>query len=231
MMIFNICRVSLIITCSPQFQIQDEVGLRGGISPISHWYTAPTVQHKEMFSVDGVELDPIITGIMVRVGSVLGLELTGTELHDLTCFVLHKLLLLPALAATDATATAISECLRYAAALFMLLLHGTTYYSHHELTAALQMQLKGHLRQVLGTNYIYSAAGIWILSIGMAISNDSLSSSTEDIQWFTDQAYVAKSALGLHTWEDVLSCLEKVLWVRTWQHGAGLVRQGWDEVL
>lgn len=221
----------MIVTCLPQFQIHDESGSQRGISPILQWYTAPNHHREEMSLVDRVDLDPAITGILGRLWNVLDLRLTGTELHDLTCFVLHKLLLLPPLTATDANATAISECLRYASALFMLLLHGTTYYSHHELMATLQLHLKAHLRQVTGTSHAYSPAGIWILSVGMTASRDSLSGSAEDSQWFADQAYVAKHALGLQKWDDVLKCMEKVLWVRTWEQGAGLFRRGWDEIL
>lgn len=97
--------------------------------------------------------------------------------------------------------------------------------------SVLQMQLKDHLRHLTGTSHVYSDAGVWILSVGMAAHAGSLIANAVDSQWFADQAYVAKSALGIKTWEEVLGRLEGVLWVRTWQAGVGLFRRGWDEVL
>lgn len=224
----------MIVTCAPQFPTHDGHGLGPGIAPIPQWHTA--AEDPAELLINGIDIDPAVMDIMTRLRRTLRLDLTGTELHDLTCFVLHKLLLLPSPAKPDAnvTAVAVSECLRYALSLFMLMTHGTTYYSHHNLASVLLLQLKTHLQQFAGsTAYAYSAAGIWILTVGMAASGGCgvAALATDSHQWFVDQAYVAKSALGMRTWDDVLARLETVLWVNHSPLGADIFRQGWEEIL
>lgn len=220
----------MILACTPQFPTQDDFGHGNGIGPIPQWQLAAAMPQSPVLCLEGIDVDPAILDIFVRVRDVLRMDLQGTDLHDLTCFVLHKLLLLPPFATeTPSNTPAISECLRNATALFMLLLHGATYYSHHHLTITLLSQLKMQLHQLIGTEYIYSDLGVWILSVGMASSSGPATAGYS--QWFSDQAYVAKSALGMRTWDDVLVRLENVLWVKTWRQGGEFFRRGWEEIL
>jgi hypothetical protein len=225
----------MIVTCAPQFAVEESDGSGIGISSIPQWKTTTDELAEPL--LDGIDIDPAIMDILTRLRQTLRHNLTGTELHDLACFVLHKLLLLPPVTASDTTITtsiAVSECLRYALSLFMLLMHGTTYYSHHNLANVLLRQLKSNLQQFAGTTaYAFSAVGIWILTVGMAASSGTAAAAwtTDSHQWFVDQAYVAKSALGMRRWDDVLARLESVVWVNDSAPGEDIFRLGWEEIL
>ncbi|KAF7555152.1 hypothetical protein G7Z17_g2349 [Cylindrodendrum hubeiense] len=217
--------VSMLVTGTPQFQTQDDFGFGTGISPILQWHLASTPPEKPF---DDPNIDPSIIDISTRLRNIFHQphlsRLTNTELHDLTCFVVHKLLLLPPLSPDVSKGSAISECLRYSMALYMLSIHGTTYYSHMALAGAMVFQLKSHLTVLAETDYIYGPLGIWVLSIGMAATV-----GTRDYQSFKEHASTAAVTLGLRRWEDILSCLESILWMRTQQDE--LFRQGWEEIL
>ncbi|KAI4597551.1 hypothetical protein KJ359_004253 [Pestalotiopsis sp. 9143b] len=222
--------VSLIVTGAPQFQTQDDSGVGEGIGSIPPWQSASacsTFLHE--FVPDDWDLDPAISSILSRLRVIFHqpqpTHLTNTELHDLTCFVIHRLLLLPAFDTDDPELSAISECLRYSLVLYLLTIHGTTYYSHHDLSDNLLLQLKGHLETVIRVKDIRgSSLGLWILSVGMIAS-----CNTAYRQWFTAQGCLCAEALNLQTWDDVLLHLNNILWVQSPQEN--LFRQKWQEIL
>ncbi|KAL6406993.1 hypothetical protein AUP68_09814 [Ilyonectria robusta] len=217
--------VSMLVTGTPQFQTQDDFGFGNGIGPILQWQLASTPSEKIF---DDLDIDPAVLDILIRLRNILHQpqlsRLTTTELHDLTCFVVHKLLLLPPLSPAMPKRAAISECLRYAMTLYMLAIHGTTYYSHAALASVIVFQLKSHLTTLAGTDYIYGPLGIWVLSIGMAATI-----GTMDHQCFKELAGSAATSVGLHSWEDILVRLESILWMRTRRDE--VFRQGWEEIL
>lgn len=179
-------------------------------------------------TLDYLDVDPAVRNILARLRSIFHQPqlscLTTTELHDLTCFVVHKLLLLPPLSPAHPRQLPTSECLRYALVLYMLTIHGTTYYSHHYLVNIVLFQLKGNYVALSHANYSHGSLEIWVSSVGMLVST-----STTDYQWFTDEACAAAVALCLHTWEDVLTHLQSVLWVGTQQEDA--LREKWEEII
>ncbi|EHK20600.1 uncharacterized protein TRIVIDRAFT_58856 [Trichoderma virens Gv29-8] len=219
--------VSLLVMEEPQFPTKDDSGQGDGISAIPQWQIVSTDAETHNANLDKLNITPAMSNILSRLRSIFHhSSLTNTQLHDLTCFVMHKLLLLPP--STDANAnpvqSAASECLRYATALYMLILHGTTYYSHVGLANAIILQLKSHLATMLRNDSIRDPLGIWAISVGMVATV-----CTRNHEWFTDQACVAAAALGLNTWEDVLTYLQSILWVRVPQEE--LFRQEWEEAL
>lgn len=186
---------------------------------------APGIQEENL---NNLAIDPAVRSILSRLRNIFHQPqlscLTTTELHDLTCFVVHKLLLLSPPSLAHPIQSAASECLRYALVLYMLAIHGTTYYSQHHLVNTILLQLKGHYVALVQDNYTHGSLKIWTSSIAtMATINPS------DRQWFMDQARAAAISLGLHTWEDVLPHLDNILWVRT-QHEAGF-RKSWEEII
>ena len=219
----------MLVTGAPQFQTQDDFGSGSGIDSIPQWQLASTDPDSQPRLLDDLDIDPAMSNILARLRNIFHQprlsRLTSTELHDLTCFVTHRLLLLPPLSPTNSKRSAISECLRYALALYMLIIHGTTYYSHADLANTIILQLKTHLKALAEKKYVHGPLGIWVVSMGMAAAI-----GTTDHQHFMDQARTATIALRLHTWEDVLVGLESILWMRTEQLEEPF-RQKWEEIL
>ncbi|KAH8690744.1 hypothetical protein BGW36DRAFT_432534 [Talaromyces proteolyticus] len=219
--------VSMLVTEAPQFQIQDDSGLGNGIAPTPQWRLALTGSDLQHLSLHDLKIDPTISNALVRLRTIFRHErvshMTSTDLHDLACFVLHKLLLLSPLSSEIPEQSAVSECMRYAIALYMLSIHGTTYYSHDNLANDMILKLKRHIEALVGTDYMNSSAGIWVLSVGLVATT-----GTPYRKWFIAQTCTVAMALGLHTWEEVLVRLETVFWTRTQQEE--LVRRKWEEI-
>ncbi|KAH0499719.1 hypothetical protein TgHK011_006894 [Trichoderma gracile] len=235
--------VSMLVMEAPQFPTKDDAGDGDGISAIPQWQLATIDAESQDELVGTLDITPAMNDILSRLRRILHyswhMSLTNTQLHDLTCFVVHKLLLLPRFAETitdaDAQANpvqlAASECLRYATALYMLIIHGTTYYSHAGLANAIIHQLRYHLVALLEataatstTDHGYSPLKIWALSVGMVASAGN--GLNRDREWFTDQARATAAALGVRKWDDVVSHLQAILWARMPQEE--LFRQEWE---
>ncbi|KAL7947013.1 hypothetical protein V8C42DRAFT_299530 [Trichoderma barbatum] len=223
--------VSMLVMEAPQFPIKDDSGHGDGIGAIPQWQLASTDAETQDASLDKLNITAAMSNILSRLRSIFHhswhSSLTNTQLHDLTCFVVHKLLLLPPFMDANANANPLqstaSECLRYATALYMLILHGTTYYSHVGLANAIILQLKCHLAALLRTDHIRDPLEIWAISVGMVATV-----GTGNHEWFTEQARVAAAALSLNSWEDVLTHLQSILWVRVPQEE--LFGQIWEQV-
>ena len=219
-------RVSILVTEAPQFPIRDDLGSGNGMRPIPQWQLAPIAPGHTAW--DKFEVDPATMNILARLRHVfsrpLASHLTTTDLHDLTCFVIHKLLLLPELSTEDSQPSAISDCLRCAMALYMLMIHGTTYYSHVDFANKIRARLKCRLEPMENTEFLSSSLGVWVVSVAMAAAI-----GTAYHQFFVDRVCVSARRLDLCTWDDVRVHLEDVLLVRR-QH-EGLLREPWEEVL
>jgi hypothetical protein len=217
----------MLVMETPQFPTQDDSGFGSGIGSIPQWQLASMTPDSQAKTLDDLDVDPDISNVLLRLRSIFHQPwlscLSNTELHDLTCFVVHRLLLLPPLSLANAKRAAISECLRYAMALYMLIIHGTTYYSHANLANTIILQLQCHLDALAQTDYIHGPLEIWILSVGMVVTIGN------GCHRFTDQACAAAIALRLLTWEDVFVHLESILWLRT-QQGEELFRARWEEI-
>jgi hypothetical protein len=191
-------------------------GFESSIRPILQGRLASiaTSPDSQLRTLGDLDVDPALSNILAHLRDIFHQprfsRLSSTELHDLTCFVMHRLLLLPPPSPANSKRSATSECLRYGLVMYMLIIHGTTYYSHADFANAIMLQLKAHLPALAQINYGHSPLRLWILSIGMAATI-----STKDQQWFTDQAHMAAMALNLGTWEDVIVQLENILWIRT----------------
>jgi hypothetical protein len=216
----------MIVMQCPQFTTQDGIGGGDGVAPIPQWFELEDYHHKHMSPPDA---DPDISDVLGRLHLLFNeperFNLSTTDLHDLTCFVLHRLLD----RSTSSThrnvlqIPSISDSLRYAIALYLLIIHGPTYFSHAQLQYTMVLQLKYQLENSvslgLSTN---RSVPIWLLSVGMVASDN-----TPDCQWFTDQSQRATAAYGIYIWDDVLFHLKEVLWLRKPQ-AEHLFRQKWD---
>jgi hypothetical protein len=213
---------------TPQFQTQDDWGVGTGISPIPQWQLAArTAANGQDPAIHDPDVDPAIRHLLACLRSIFHSSefrpLTSTELHDLTGFVLHRLLLLPSLAIAEPKQAARSECLRYGAALYMLEIHGTTYYSHAQLANNIMTKLAAHLKTLTEANE-HHALGLWAITVGMVAAVDPIHR-----RLFIDAAFATASALRLQSWGGVLIHLRSILWVEVPQ--VERFRQEWDNIL
>ncbi|KAF5694367.1 hypothetical protein FDENT_1233 [Fusarium denticulatum] len=216
--------VSLLVTGSPQYAIQDDLGIGDGVGPTLQWLLASSFLEIQDPVVDALLLDREIADILTRLRGIFhqpnALSLIGTELHDLTCFVVHKLLLIP-----PQTDSPQSECLRCAITLYMLIIHGTTYYTHTELAHRIIQRLKSQLQPLAGkTGSVFGSLQIWVLSVTIVSATD-----PTDIQWLIYAAKIAANAMGLQSWDNVVVHLQNILWLET--ERAEVFRQQWEAIL
>ncbi|KAI6749481.1 hypothetical protein HG530_014895 [Fusarium avenaceum] len=217
--------VSLLVTGSPQYPVQDDIAIGDGVAPTLQWLLAATFLETQDPVVQALQLEPDIADILTRLRGIFhqpdALVFLGSELHDLTCFVVHKLLLTP-----PPTNSPQSECLRCAMALYMLIIHGTTYYTHTELANSIIQRLKSQLPALAGKtgSTLFGSLQIWVLSVTIASATD-----PADAQWFTYAAKIAANAMGLQSWDEVIAHLRNILWLET--ERAEIFRQQWDAIL
>lgn len=213
----------MLVTEAPQFKIQDcDSNLGTGIPPTSQWHLALTGSDSQYLALDDIEIDPTLSNVLIRLRYIFHFErissLTNTDIHDLTCYVLHKLLSPDSPKQSD-----ISECFRYSITIYMLSIHGTTYYSHDEFANNIILRLRSHLEPLLLTKYLHNSAGVWIITVGLAATVGTLHR-----KWFISQACAIAVALGLQAWEDVLVRLDTVFWTRYQQEE--LVQHKWEQI-
>lgn len=221
-----VSRVCLVVTGSPQFPVQDDAGCGNGLSPISQWRSAPT--EPEPLRDQAPDLDPQIHSILARLNQVVRESQTSglatTDLHDLSCYVIHKLLLLPCPTGHYSQSTAISECIRHAMILYMFIIHGPTYFPHTAMMNGITPQLKTGLETLFATVRKHDEVLLWLISVGLVASID-----TAEHYWFRTRAAESTLVLGLYTWEDVLAQMKAVLWLDT-PLGSSF-RRKWEEIL
>jgi hypothetical protein len=221
----------MVISQHPQFATQDDACKGEGIAPISQWYEATAhLQHLPSPHLDNLDLDPEIRDTLLRLRILFSepqtVNLSTTDLHDLTCFALHKLLAWSPPSQLHHTSQQyyISESVLCATALYMLLVHGPTYFSHAMLQYNLAVRLKTALEHSLARLSIsHPSLVIWLLSVGMVASEEMLESL-----WFTTQAGQTSTCF-LPVWENILGNLKDILWSQT-PLLEYTFRQKWEDV-
>lgn len=216
----------MIVTGTPQFPAQDDEGCGDGLSPISQWRCTPI--EPEPLSVQAPDLEPRIHSIVARLNQVVRESQTGglstTDLHDLTCYVIHRLLLLPSETGQYSQSSVMSECVRHAMVLYMFVIHGPTYFPHTAMLNSITPQLRSGLETMFAMDRKYDELILWLVSVGLVASVD-----TAEYQWFRERAAESTLVLGLYTWEDVLAHMKVVLWLDT-PLGSSF-RRKWEELL
>jgi hypothetical protein len=218
---------------SPQFDTQDDFQSGEGIPPIPQWLEIESTARELLPQyLSNLELEPGIDEVFFRLRTLFIIsqpcQLPSTDFHDLACYVLHRLLARsPQPTAPDhLSPLPISQCVRYAVALYMLVLHGPTYFSHAHLQSNLALLLKTHLESILDSLPLsYPPLALWLISIGMAASD-----GTPTHTWFISQAKTLAEYLQLYDWCDVSPLLEGVLWYKT-QRAEWPFQRKWEEIL
>lgn len=205
----------MIVTQTPQFPVQDDCGSGDGIAPIAQWHQATHNIHDQTPTfLDIPLLDLDIADVLCRLHNLFDSEqyiLSSTDLHDLTCYVVHRLLHWSPQPTADCfhrdlTASGI---VRHALVLYMLIIHGPTYFSHARLQYAIALKLQAQMEYTWQSMlHNHSSLALWLLSIGMVASE-----GTPEEQWFVDQARLAALALNLNSSEEVLFHLRNIVWL------------------
>ncbi|RJE25106.1 hypothetical protein PHISCL_02577 [Aspergillus sclerotialis] len=222
--------VSMLIMGHPQFSTQNDAGIGDGIPPIPEWQLDTTTLHNDIPDISNDYVDYEVKNVLLRLRNAFQraqqIPFSTTQLHDLTCFVVHRLLL----SASDTTnpeplLSPFTECIRYAIILYMFIIQGPTYYSHAVIFNTILTRFTEHLTQLQLTPHFYGSIYVWILTVGMVAST-----GTPHYQWFMERAQDVTSSLQLGSWNDVFTRIKRVLWLETMQ-GECIFQLHWDAIL
>lgn len=216
----------MLVTGRPQFQTQDDFGAGDGIPPIPEWQFASKSMHDDLSELGSNDIDHTVKTVFLRLRCISGrtsqIPLPPTRLHDLACFVIHRLLIPEGI---QYESSPISECLRHATMLYMFIIQGPTYFSHDVILNSIVGRLMEHIKSIESLRRSMDSFEVWLFAIGMAAS-----AGTSNYDWFVEKARGVAAFLRLNDWEDVLLHIKWILWLDIPQ-GEGLFRPHWDAVL
>ncbi|PQE26655.1 C6 zinc finger domain-containing protein [Rutstroemia sp. NJR-2017a WRK4] len=203
--------VSMLIMGHPQFETQDDVGVGHGIPPIPEWQLPSSADDDCLSELRSMYIDPEVENVFKRLRNIFQrasqTPLSTTRLHDLTCFVVHRLLLL-APDTANPSSSPFTECIRCAIILYMFIIHGPTYYSHAVILNKIVSQFVENLDKVDLEPRVYDSLIIWLLGIGMVAS-----SGTVFYQRFTQKAHAASTSLQLVDSNAAVIRIKSILWL------------------
>lgn len=146
------------------------------------------------------------------------------RLHDLTCFVVHRLLFsAPDLSSPQSSP--VSECIRYAIILYMFTIQGPTYYSHAVILNMIVGRFMEHLTRLYPTPHEHGSLYLWLFSNGLVAS-----SGTPLYRWFMERAGALAAELQMRSWDEVLIRIKSILWLQT-ARAEGIFQLHWDAIL
>ena len=218
----------MLIMGHPQFDTQDDVGIGDGIAPIPEWQLDTTALQDGPSELEDLHIDYEVNNVFTRLRNVFHraqrTPLPATRLHDLTCFVVHRLL--PSASDTpNPSSSPITECVRYAILLYMFIVQGPTYYSHAFILNTMVTHFVEHVKRLELESRQYDSIDVWLFAVGMVAST-----GTTYYHWFTEKARETIAHLRLTDWSDVLVRIKSVLWLATLL-GEGIFRPHWDAIL
>jgi len=215
----------MLVMGHPQFKAQDDDGIGDGIPPIPEWRLDAHDADQSNDWLGGASIDSDLMSVFSRLCNIFqraqSISLTSTRLHDLICFVLHRLLL-PLSETTPRHGSAATECIRYATVLYLFIIQGPTYYTHAVLFNTIISRLVENLNCSESLPGTESSLTVWLLTVGLVASN-----GTVHHDWFTQQIRDLASSLQISHWEDALLHMRQLLWLDT-PHVVSLFRPHWD---
>ena len=216
----------MVVTQLPQFKTQVDGSSDNGIAPIPQWHEASSNLHDLNMPL----LDPDIEDVFSRLHNLFDssqYSLSSTDLHDLTCYVVHRLLHWSPQTQLDDLALDLSTSgiVRYGMILYMLIIQGPTYFSHARLQYAITLKLQAQMEHTwLKRLCNHGSLALWLLSVGMVASE-----GTPEEQWFIEQTRIAAMALSLNLPDEIELHLREIIWLDS-PIAASLFRQKWIDL-
>lgn len=212
----------MVLTGHSQFETQDDLGIGDGISSISEWHLIQPLSGS--VDIEGFILDGPVANIFYRLRSLSHtaqqLPLSTTKVHDLTCFVVHRLLPVN----SDLSCSTSTGVMRYALILYMLIIHGTTYYPHTFALNQALAQFVEFYEQIELVSQTQCALKVWLLTIGMVASI-----GTSHYSRLAEKARTTAASMQMRTWEEVFRHVKSILWIDTSPGEPGF-RPHWDAI-
>ncbi|KAG0160173.1 Fungal transcriptional regulatory protein, N-terminal [Penicillium digitatum] len=219
--------VSMLIMGHPQFETQDDFGIGDGIPPIPEWQFDSTVLDDQLFDLSNIEVEYAVKNVLSRLRSIFhrvrNMPFQATQLHDLTCFVIHRLLL-SAPATTISLPSPITESIRCGVIIYMFIAQGPTYYSHAVILNTIMIRFMENLEHLTSISRVYDSLDVWFAAVGMVAS-----AGTPHHRWFMSRAREIAVALNLENFDVILFHIKSVLWLEKPQ-SEDLVRSHWDNI-
>lgn len=230
----------MLVMGHPQFPTQDDVGIGDGIPLVPEWQLDMSTDDPYVQSTLDLIDDVQVRNAFARLRNVFNrahqLPLSSTRLHDLACFVIHRLLATNTISSSSIPSTSpsspstsisspITESIRYTTILYMFIIHGPTYYSHDFIMGTIVTKLITSLIHLDSISRFPVSIDVWFLAIGLVAS-----SNTPNYQWFSERAQTIVHPLQIQSWDDVVMHVKTVLWLETPQAEA-VFRTHWDAIL
>lgn len=201
----------MLIMGHPQFGTQDDFGIGDGIPPIPEWQIEPTFIYNDLDENLDMEGSNEVMNVFVRLHHIFQRAnqgpFTNTQLHDLTCFVVHRLLLSTA-GASISELPPTAECIRYAIILYLFIVQGPIYYPHEVMLNAMVAKLIENLEQRNHTSHEPASLDFWLIAIGMVAST-----GTSKYEWFSKKATTTAGSLHIESAQEILDRIKGVLWL------------------
>jgi hypothetical protein len=218
-------RVSILVMGHPQFETQDDYGVGPGIPPISEWRLPPAEPKEDAAELTDANVRHEVRNVFFRLRNIFKraerIPFPTTQLHDLTCFVIHRLLLtIPDV--ESGQQSPLTECVRYAIILYMFIVHGPTYYSHAVILNTMIVRFIDYLELIGPGSLSDGLFDVWFVAIGMVSST-----GTAHHQWFVGRAKSVAESMPLENWDEALVRIRHFLWLETPQ-GEDIFRPHWD---
>ena len=217
----------MLVTGHPQFETQDDMGIGDGVSAIPEWQLDSNSSFNASSALNSIELDFEVENVIVRLRNVFervpNIPLPPTRFHDLTCFVIHRLLLTAPKTDNDQSSPT-TECFRYAIILYMFIIQGPTYYSHAVIFNNMLARLVEHLQQISTRIHVSELVQVWLLTVGMTAS-----AGTDSYLWFVQRSRAVADTLQITHWSEVLISIQNVLWLET-ARSESHFRPHWDDI-
>jgi hypothetical protein len=153
---------------------------------------------------------------------ISGDRILNCDIHSSLCALLQRLLDVDVIS-EGSRAASISDATRWAAVLFSFLPF-TLHWPDPTLTIRTFLcKLICALCQVVPSSGAENPLIVWLLAVGGATAY-----KMPEREWFVDHLVVVTATMELQSWEEMRSCLQKVLWIDT--HLDRPFKKLWDEV-
>ncbi|KAL2821213.1 hypothetical protein BJX63DRAFT_379652 [Aspergillus granulosus] len=225
--------VSMLIMGHPQFNTQDDIGIGDGIPVVPEWQMDLTSPYDEPPPLNGlqIDIDFPVRNVLIRLRNAFnraqGTPFPSTRLHDLTCFVIHRLLL--STPRSTVPSSPLTESIRHAIILYMFIIHGPTYYSHAVIMNSIVIRFIENLTALELIPRPHDSLDVWFTAIGMVAS-----AGTPSYHWFLRKAQTlasdSDSTICLRHWADILAHIKSLLWMDT-PAAESIFQPHWDAML